>query len=57
VVGWISPLWHATNLGRELSYGIDNPAWLTAIHYGYFVVIYIAGQIVAMRKFRKRLAA
>ena len=57
VVGWISPLWHATNLGRELSYGIDNPGWLTLIHYGYFVVIYIAGQIVAVRKFRKRLAA
>ncbi|MGC5048943.1 ABC transporter permease [Micrococcus porci] len=31
-VGWISPQWHAAQLGRVLSYGMAEPRWLTVLH-------------------------
>ena len=57
VVGWVSPLWHATNLGRNLSYGHPVETWVIAVHYAFLLALFVAGQIVATRKFEKRLAA
>lgn len=57
VVGWISPVWHSTNLGRVLSYGHASPDWLIATHYAFLLVLFFAGLIVATKKFEKRLAA
>ena len=31
-IGWISPLWHGTQLGRVLAYGMVEPVWLTVVH-------------------------
>jgi len=28
-IGWISPLWHGTELGRVASYGMAEPVWLS----------------------------
>jgi lipooligosaccharide transport system permease protein len=54
-IGWISPLWHGTQLGRVLSYGLVEPAWLTVVHVVYLVVLAAVGWIVSARNFTKRL--
>jgi len=56
-VGWISPVWHATNLGRNLSYGLEVEPWLLAVHVIFMGAILVAGMIVATRKFASRLSA
>lgn len=55
-VGWISPLWHATDLGRYLSYGRDIPLWLVFTHILVLVVMVVVGLSFAFRIFEKRLA-
>ena len=42
-IGWISPLWHGTELGRVLTYGYDEPLWLSAIHILYLVALALLG--------------
>ncbi len=34
-IGWVSPLWHGTQLGRVVSYGMSEPLWLSAVHVLY----------------------
>lgn len=57
VVGWVSPLWHATDLGRHLSYGHPVAGWVLVVHYAYLVILYFVGHYVASRQFEKRLGA
>lgn len=54
-IGWISPVWHGTELGRLLSYGHTEPPWLTAVHVAYLVVLATAGLLVARRIYARRL--
>jgi lipooligosaccharide transport system permease protein len=54
-IGWISPLWHSTELGRVLSYGYAEPAWLTAVHVLYLAVLAAAGWVLARRNYSRRL--
>jgi lipooligosaccharide transport system permease protein len=54
-IGWISPLWHGTQLGRVLSYGLVEPGWLTLIHIIYLLALATVGWILAARQFTKRL--
>ena len=56
-IGWVSPVWHATNLGRNLSYGLDVEPWLLAVHVIFMGAILVASMIVATRKFHSRLTA
>lgn len=56
-IGWISPLWHGTQLGRELSFGLVEPGWLVAVHIGYLVLLVVGGWWFAARNFTKRLNA
>lgn len=55
-IGWVSPLWHATELGRMLTYGQSEPLWLTIVHVVYLLALSIGGAIVAGRIFERRLA-
>ncbi|GAA1927362.1 ABC transporter permease [Microbacterium aoyamense] len=56
-IAWISPLWHATELGRVVSYGMPiSPALLWA-HVLFLLVLAIGGYIVCRRIFQKRLAS
>jgi lipooligosaccharide transport system permease protein len=55
-IGWISPLWHATQLGRVAAYGMVEPAWLTACHIGYLVIMLIIGLALSFRTFARRLS-
>ncbi|MFM7030033.1 MAG: ABC transporter permease [Micrococcales bacterium] len=54
-IGWISPLWHATQLGRDYTIGEAEPVWLVGVHYAYFVVLFAVGMLVSYRAFVRRL--
>lgn len=55
-IGWVSPLWHATELGREAAfdYGISN--LMVYVHITYLATLVIVGIVLSMRQFERRLA-
>jgi lipooligosaccharide transport system permease protein len=55
-IGWVSPLWHATELGRETAfdYGLSN--LMVFIHITFLSILVILGLTLSMRQFEKRLA-
>ncbi len=55
-IGWISPLWHSTDLGRYLSYGSDVPLWLVFVHILVLISMVVGGLWFAIRAFEKRLS-
>lgn len=56
-IGWLSPLWHGSELGRLAAYGAERPGWLTAAHLGFLVLLAVAGWLSAARIATRRLAA
>lgn len=54
-IGWISPLWHGTQLARDATYGLSEPVWLIAVHLAYLVVTFVVGWQIARRLARKKL--
>lgn len=56
-LGWISPLWHATELGRWASYGHSISGTMLLIHTLYFVAVLSVGFAMAHRQFARRLEA
>lgn len=56
-IGWISPLWHATQLGRWLSYGMPLPAWQAALSVAYLLAMGVFGIVLARRRFERRLTS
>ncbi|MEI6763343.1 MAG: ABC transporter permease [Actinomycetes bacterium] len=56
VIGWASPLWHSTELGRWISYGHHISHGALAFHFIYFVVLAVIGFRVAHHHFTRRLA-
>ena len=55
-IGWISPLWHATDLGRYLTYGRDISTTLVVIHVLFLLTMIVVGLTLAFRAFERRLA-
>ncbi|MET0932313.1 MAG: ABC transporter permease [Mycetocola sp.] len=55
-IGWISPLWHGTELARVFSYGYAEPIWLTVLHVVYLCVLFAAGWSWARRVAFRRLS-
>lgn len=55
-IGWISPLWHATDLGRYLTYGRDISTTLVLVHIIFLISMIALGLISAVRAFNRRLA-
>ena len=55
-IGWISPLWHATELGRYLTYGHAISSTMMWVHFTVLLVMLISGLILSARIFTKRLA-
>jgi len=55
-IGWISPLWHGTQLGRVASYGMVEPAWLTVCHLAYLVAMLSLGLGLSWNSFSRRLS-
>ena len=55
-IGWISPMWHGTQLARVLSFGLALPLWLVLVHVGFLLVLLLVGVVLAIRNFVARLA-
>ena len=56
-VGWISPLWHGTDLGRVISYGSPQQGWNVISHWIYLATWVVVGLTLAYRQVSRRLAA
>ena len=54
-IGWISPIWHGTELGRVFTYGYQEPPVLTMVHMVVLVVLAVLGWILTKREFVRRL--
>ncbi|MET1063457.1 MAG: ABC transporter permease, partial [Arthrobacter sp.] len=54
-IGWISPIWHGTEVGRVLSYGYEEPALLTIAHVLFLLALCAVGWVLTKRQFVKRM--
>ena len=54
-IGWLSPIWHGSELARQVTYGPTEPPWLTLVHVGYLLVLAVLGWQLCVRIARKRL--
>ncbi|TYL52581.1 ABC transporter permease [Agromyces mariniharenae] len=54
-IGWISPLWHSTELARVFSYGYSEPIWLTVVHVAYLAALIVIGWAWSRRIALRRL--
>ena len=54
-IGWLSPVWHGTELGRDATYGSGEPAWLVVVHIAYLTVLMVAGLLRTQHVVTKRL--
>ena len=55
-LGWISPLWHATELGRGLTYDHHMSLQMYLVHGGYLAVMGAVGIKIASWQFARRLS-
>jgi len=54
-IGWISPLWHATELGRWLTYGHEISSLMIYTHFIFLNSLLLFGIIASRRIFTRRL--
>lgn len=54
-IGWISPLWHATELGRWLTYGHEISSLMLYVHFIFLNSLLVIGVIASRRIFTRRL--
>ena len=55
-IGWISPLWHATELGREAAFDYGISTTMVVVHLVFLTTLLLTGLLLATRQFEKRLA-
>ena len=55
-VGWLSPIWHSTELGRYFTYGHHISPLMFVVHFGYLVLMLVYGLWLAYTQFEKRLS-
>jgi lipooligosaccharide transport system permease protein len=55
-IGWVSPLWHATELGREAAFDYGISTFMVLVHFIVLVTLVVIGLVLSMRQFEKRLA-
>lgn len=54
-IGWISPLWHAAELGRAVLYGAPLTPVMLLVHVGFLATLAVVTCLLSIRTFRKRL--
>jgi lipooligosaccharide transport system permease protein len=54
-IGWISPLWHATELGRWLTYGHEISSLMLYTHFIFLNSLLLFGVFASRRIFTRRL--
>ncbi len=55
-IGWISPIWHGTELGRVFSYGYPEAPLLTIAHVAFLLALTVLGWVLTKRQFIRRMA-
>lgn len=56
-IGWISPLWHAVDLGRAATYGRALDPALMWTHLAVLAAFAIVGMVLAVRIFSRRVVS
>jgi lipooligosaccharide transport system permease protein len=56
-IGWISPIWHGTELGRVFSYGYQEAPLLTSAHVLFLLALTAVGWVLTRRQFARRMGA
>ncbi|UFU03063.1 ABC transporter permease [Ruania suaedae] len=56
-IGWLSPVWHGTQLARAASYGAAVEGWLIAVHLLVLAAATVAGALLARRVYTRRLTS
>jgi lipooligosaccharide transport system permease protein len=54
-IGWISPIWHGTELGRVFTYGYQEPPVLTLLHVLVLLALAVLGWLLTRQQFVKRM--
>ncbi|HJV98636.1 MAG TPA: ABC transporter permease [Arthrobacter sp.] len=54
-IGWVSPIWHGTELGRVFSYGYQEPPVLSVVHCAVLVALAALGWVLTRRQFVRRM--
>ncbi|WP_310050885.1 ABC transporter permease [Arthrobacter ginsengisoli] len=54
-IGWISPIWHGTELSRVFTYGYEEEPLLTIVHFVFLLALTAGGWVLAKRQFIKRM--
>ena len=54
-IGWVSPLWHATELGRHFSYGYPISTDVIVLHFAYLISLTVIGFLLTRKRFTARL--
>ncbi len=54
-IGWLSPVWHGTELARVANYGRDLAPGMVVVHLAYLVGLVVAGMWLSTRNYRRRL--
>lgn len=54
-IGWISPIWHGTELGRVFSYGYEEAPMITIVHVSFLLALTAVGWVLTKRQFVKRM--
>lgn len=54
-IGWLSPIWHGTQLARIVSYGATEPLWLIAVHILYLLVLVVPFWLITRVVAKRRL--
>ena len=55
-IGWVSPLWHATELGREAAFDYGVSPLMVTIHLLFLISLVVTSLVLATRQFERRLA-
>jgi lipooligosaccharide transport system permease protein len=55
-IGWISPLWHATELGRAAAFDYGLSTLIVCVHIIFLTTLVTVGLTLTMRQFERRLA-
>ncbi|MGC5616939.1 ABC transporter permease [Georgenia sp. Z1491] len=56
-IGWLSPVWHGSQLARVVSYGADVAPWLIAAHVAFLVACTALGLVWSRRSYTRRLSS
>nr|NLD39646.1 ABC transporter permease [Actinomycetales bacterium] len=56
-IGWISPVWHGTELSRAATYGHEVSGAMIAVHLTFLTVLSAVGLVLARRVYARRLTS